>query len=81
MSDFEVFLQQILNGLSNGMIIALIAIGYTLVYGIVELINFAHGDLVMLGCFLALTLTSIFGLTSMPPNSPVFYLLLLRFLS
>lgn len=63
MSDWEVFVQQLINGLSNGMIIALIALGYTLVYGIVELINFAHGDLVMLGCFLALSLVSLLGLT------------------
>src|SRR3954452_18566273 len=40
-------------GLSNGMIIALIAIGYTLVYGIIELINFAHGDVFMIGSFTA----------------------------
>lgn len=61
MTEFEVLIQQTLNGLSNGMIIALIAIGYTLVYGIVELINFAHGDLVMLGAFMALTLVDCFG--------------------
>ena len=64
MTNLEVFLQQLLFGLSNGMIIALIAIGYTLVYGIIELINFAHGDLVMLGCFLALTLLGLFGIVS-----------------
>ncbi len=40
-------------GLSNGTIIALIAIGYTLVYGIIELINFAHGDVFMIGSFTA----------------------------
>src|SRR3954447_12074269 len=40
-------------GLSNGSIIALIAIGYTLVYGIIELINFAHGDVFMIGSFTA----------------------------
>jgi len=56
MSGGEVFLQQLIIGLSNGMIIALIALGYTMVYGIIELINFAHGDLFMLGCFAALTL-------------------------
>ena len=56
MTDLEVLIQQLISGLSNGMIIALIAIGYTLVYGIVELINFAHGDVVMLGGFFALTL-------------------------
>ena len=63
MTALDVFLQQIVNGLSNGMIIALIAIGYTLVYGIVELINFAHGDLVMLGSFVALTCVGAFSLT------------------
>src|ERR1700759_1584180 len=57
----EVFLQQCLTGLSNGMIIALIALGYTMVYGIVELINFAHGDLFMLGAFCALTLLGACG--------------------
>ena len=54
--DSDVLIQQLLLGLSNGMIIALIALGYTMVYGIIELINFAHGDLFMLGSFLALTL-------------------------
>jgi branched-chain amino acid transport system permease protein len=62
MSGWEVFLQQLIIGLSNGMIIALIALGYTMVYGIIELINFAHGDLFMLGCFCALTLVGALGL-------------------
>ena len=62
MSASEVFIQQIITGLSNGMIITLIALGYTMVYGIVELINFAHGDLFMLGAFLALTIVSSLGL-------------------
>jgi branched-chain amino acid transport system permease protein len=64
MSATEVFLQQLITGLSNGMIIALIALGYTMVYGIIELINFAHGDLVMLGSFLALTLVGLLHLTA-----------------
>ncbi len=63
MNAAEVFLQQLINGLSNGMIIALIALGYTMVYGIIELINWAHGDLFMLGAFLALTLLGVFGLS------------------
>jgi branched-chain amino acid transport system permease protein len=50
----QIFVQHCLTGLSNGMLIALIALGYTMVYGIVELVNFAHGDLVMLGSFFAL---------------------------
>lgn len=61
MSGTEIFLQQLIIGLSNGMIIALIALGYTMVYGIIELINFAHGDLFMLGCFAALTLVGLLG--------------------
>lgn len=70
MSDYEVFLQQLITGLSNGMIIALIALGYTMVYGIVELINFAHGDLFMLGAFLGLTLVGALGLdaSAVPPG-------------
>ena len=61
MTDTEVLIQQLITGLSNGMIIALIALGYTMVYGIVELINFAHGDLFMLGSFCALTLVGFMG--------------------
>ena len=64
MSASEVFIQQLITGLSNGMIIALIALGYTMVYGIIELINFAHGDLVMLGSFLALTLVGLLNLSA-----------------
>src|SRR5690554_4575505 len=45
------FLQQIVNGLSLGSIYALIALGYTMVYGIIRLINFAHGDIYMVGAF------------------------------
>ena len=51
------------DGLSNGAIWALIAVGYTLVYGIIELINFAHGDLFMLGSFTAYALIGTIGLT------------------
>ncbi len=81
MTDFDVFLQQLITGLSNGMIIALIALGYTMVYGIIELINFAHGDLFMLGAFFALTLVGCFGLQAADPGSfaniPALLLLLL----
>jgi branched-chain amino acid transport system permease protein len=59
----ETVLQQLLLGLTNGMVFALIALGYTMVYGILELINFAHGDLFMLAGFLALTLVGALGLT------------------
>src|ERR1700710_2110170 len=48
------FLQQIINGLSVGSIYALIAVGYTMVYGVLQLINFAHGDVFMVGAMVSL---------------------------
>jgi branched-chain amino acid transport system permease protein len=71
MSTTEILIQQMIIGLSNGMIIALIALGYTMVYGLIELINFAHGDLFMLGAFCALTLLSMLGLAPLSPNAAV----------
>lgn len=58
----DTFVQYTLLGLTNGALFALIALGYTMVYGIIELINFAHGDLFMLGSFLALTILTMLGL-------------------
>src|SRR5690349_3202564 len=51
--------QFLLIGISNGAIIAIIALGYTMVYGIIELINFAHGDVYMIGVFTSLTVLSV----------------------
>jgi branched-chain amino acid transport system permease protein len=51
--DLATFLQQVVNGLSLGSLYALIAIGYTMVYGILRLINFAHGDLIMVSAYVA----------------------------
>jgi branched-chain amino acid transport system permease protein len=65
------------DGLSNGAIWALIAVGYTLVYGIIELINFAHGDLFMLGSFMSLGLIGTVGLTESTAASGLFFGLLL----
>lgn len=62
-------LQQLINGLTLGMIYGLIAVGYTMVYGIIGMINFAHGDVFMVGAFLsliALTALSGLGVTSVP---------------
>jgi branched-chain amino acid transport system permease protein len=56
--DPALFVSQLLVGITNGAIIALIALGYTLVYGIVELINFAHGDNFMIGSFVGVTVLS-----------------------
>jgi len=64
MTGSEVFLQQILNGLTVGSYLALIALGYTMVYGIIELINFAHGDVYMLGFFISLSFLGLLGATS-----------------
>ena len=60
----EYFLQQLINGLTLGSIYGLIAIGYTMVYGIIGMINFAHGDVFMVGSFIALTMIVILGLTA-----------------
>ncbi len=51
--DFSTFMQQMVNGISLGSMYALIAIGYTMVYGVLRLINFAHGDIMMVGAFIA----------------------------
>jgi branched-chain amino acid transport system permease protein len=60
--------QTIIIGIANGMIFALVALGYTLVYGIIELINFAHGEVFMLGSFVALVLiTTVFKITAGTP--------------
>ena len=58
----ELFFQQLTNGLTVGSIYALIALGYTMVYGVMKLINFAHGDLFTIGAFLGLTLLTSLGL-------------------
>ena len=56
--DFSTFLQQLVNGASLGSMYALIAIGYTMVYGVLRLINFAHGDIMMVGAFLTYMATA-----------------------
>ncbi len=60
-------LQQLINGLTLGMIYGLIAVGYTMVYGIIGMINFAHGDVFMIGAFIGIiVLTALTGVTSVP---------------
>jgi branched-chain amino acid transport system permease protein len=56
-----IFLQQLINGIAQGGMYALIALGYTMVYGIVELINFAHGDVFTLGTFLCIAILALIG--------------------
>src|SRR5580692_6080675 len=65
----EYFVQQLINGITLGSIYGLIAIGYTMVYGIIGMINFAHGDIFMVGAFLALIAFLVlvaFGITAVP---------------
>ncbi len=57
----DTFLQQIINGLVLGSVYALVALGYTMVYGILQLINFAHGEVLMVGAMVALTVLSVLG--------------------
>jgi len=60
-------LQQLVNGVTLGMIYGLIAVGYTMVYGIIGMINFAHGDVFMVGAYVAIiVLTALAGITSVP---------------
>ena len=63
------FIQQLINGITLGAIYGLIAIGYTMVYGIIGMINFAHGDIFMIGAFISLIaflICGVLGITSVP---------------
>ncbi len=64
----EYFVQQLINGLTLGSIYGLIAIGYTMVFGIIGMVNFAHGDVFMVSAFIALILflllTQVLGIAS-----------------
>lgn len=62
----DVLLQQLLNGLILGSLYALVALGYTMVYGILELINFAHGEIVMLGAMVAVSLLGLLTAAGVP---------------
>lgn len=62
----EIFAQQIINGLVLGSIYALVALGYTMVYGILGLINFAHGDITMIGALVSLTMVQLLAAAGLP---------------
>lgn len=62
----EYFLELFLGGLTRGSIYALIALGYTMVYGIIQLINFAHGEIYMIGAFTALIVASVLSIMGWP---------------
>jgi branched-chain amino acid transport system permease protein len=64
----DIFLQQIINGLTLGSVYAIVALGYTMVYGIIQLINFAHGEVVMIGAMVAFTVIGwLAANTALPP--------------
>jgi branched-chain amino acid transport system permease protein len=71
----EVFFQQVINGLVLGAVYALIALGYTMVYGILQLINFAHGDVLMIGALTALTVIKL--VMAWAPGTPGWLLMLI----
>jgi branched-chain amino acid transport system permease protein len=64
--QFDILLQQILNGLVLGSVYALVALGYTMVYGILQLINFAHGDVLMVGAMVGVTVVGLLAQSGLP---------------
>jgi branched-chain amino acid transport system permease protein len=67
----DTFLQQIVNGLTAGSVYAVVALGYTMVYGIIQLINFAHGEVVMIGAMVAFTVINALAGGGLPPLAVV----------
>jgi branched-chain amino acid transport system permease protein len=63
----DVFLQQVVNGLTLGAVYAVVALGYTMVYGIIQLINFAHGEVVMIGAMVAFSVIGALAPAGLPP--------------
>src|SRR5512140_791367 len=63
----DIFLQQIINGLTLGSVYAIVALGYTMVYGIIQLINFAHGEVVMIGAMVAFSVITALAGSGLPP--------------
>ncbi len=77
MSFFEMFIQQSINGLMLGIMYALVAVGITLYFGVLNVINFAHGDFFMLGSFIALILYSLVGALGLAQSAVLTLLYLL----
>ena len=63
----DIFIQQLINGLTLGAVYAVVALGYTMVYGIIQLINFAHGDVVMVGAMVAFSVIGALAPSGLPP--------------
>ena len=67
----DIFVQQMVNGLTLGAVYAVVALGYTMVYGIIQLINFAHGEVVMIGAMVAFTVINLLAGGGLPPLAVV----------
>ena len=78
--NWVLFCQQLINGLSLGAIYAVVALGYTMVYGIIELINFAHGDVYTAGSFVALAMLLLLGATQHMAAAALTFALIVTFL-
>jgi branched-chain amino acid transport system permease protein len=78
--NWDFFVQQIVNGVTLGSVYALIALGYSLVYGILKLLNFAHGDFFMIGAFIGYGVLTMFG-GAVNPTIPIPLLIVLMFLA
>ena len=75
----DIFIQQLINGLVLGSVYALVALGYTMVYGIIELINFAHGEVTMMGAMIALAVIGM--VAGVVPDLPGVYVALIGLLA
>ena len=74
MVDVMSFVSYLLNGISLGSVYAIIALGYTMVYGIAKMLNFAHGDVIMVGGYIVFVFVSTLGL---PPLLGIFVAMIL----
>ena len=78
--NWDVFVQQLVNGLTLGSVYALIALGYSMVYGILKLLNFAHGEVYMMGAFIGYGVLTVSG-GPLDPIFPVWLLLTFLFVA
>ena len=76
--NWNQFVQQTVNGLTDGSVYALIALGFSIVYGILKLLNFAHGDVFMIGAFIGFFVLTGFG-GPLSPSIPIPLLIVLMF--
>ena len=78
--NWNLFVTELVSGLVHGCVYALIALGYSMVYGILKLLNFAHGDIYMVGAFIGYGILTIFGgaLRALDPDLPAALLHVLR---